>query len=72
MAPLLPAVPGPARLPTLPVAGLAAVQFGAELVAAALPAFGDLLDGVAHRLEPVQLARAGATGRGRAGLGALA
>jgi hypothetical protein len=54
------------------VAGLAAVQFGAELVTAALPAFGDLLDGVAHRLEPVQLARAGATGRGRAGLGALA
>jgi hypothetical protein len=54
------------------VAGLAAVQFDAELVAAAFPAFGDLLDGVAHRLEPVQLARAGATGRGRAALGALA
>jgi len=56
----------------LPVAGLAAVQFGAQLVAAALPAFGDLLDGVAHRLEPVQLAWAGATRRGRAALGALA
>jgi hypothetical protein len=53
------------------VAGLPTVEFGAELVAAALPAFGDLLDGVAHRLEPVQLARAGATGRGRASLGAL-
>ena len=54
------------------MAGLAAVQFGAELVAAALPAFGDLLDGVAYRLEPVQLARTGATGWGRAALGALA
>jgi hypothetical protein len=54
------------------MAGLAAVELGAQLVAAALPAFGDLLDGVARRLEPVQLARAGATGRGRAGLGALA
>lgn len=71
-----PALPGlwltrPTLLP-LPVAGLAAVQFGAQLVAAALPAFGDLLDGIAHRLEPVQLSRAGATRRGRAALGALA
>jgi hypothetical protein len=51
---------------------LAAVELGAELVAATLPAFGHLLDGVADRLEPVQLARAGTAGRGRAGLGGLA
>jgi hypothetical protein len=42
------------------LAGLAAVELGAELLAAALPAFGDLLDGVAHRLEAVQLPRPGA------------
>jgi hypothetical protein len=39
---------------------LATVEFGAELLAAALPALGDLLDGVSHRLEPVQLPRPGA------------
>jgi hypothetical protein len=39
------------------VPGLAAVQLGAELVAAALPALGHLLDGVADGLEPVQLPR---------------
>ena len=47
------------RALTLPLVGLAAVELGAELLAAALPAFGDLLDGVAHRLEPVQLPRPG-------------
>jgi hypothetical protein len=47
----------PTALP-LAAVGLAAVELGAELVAAALPALGDLLDGVAHRLEPVQLPRA--------------
>jgi hypothetical protein len=54
-------MPLPSGRPTaLPLAavGLAAVELGAELVAAALPALGDLLDGVAHRLEPVQLPRA--------------
>jgi hypothetical protein len=39
------------------VTWLAAVQLGAELVAAALPALGYLLDGVADGLEPVQLSR---------------
>ena len=43
----------------LPLAGLAAVELGAELLAAAFPALGDLLDGVAYRLEPVQLPRPG-------------
>jgi hypothetical protein len=47
--------------------GLAAVELGAELVAAALPALGHLLDGVADGLEPVQLARPGAPGLGGAG-----
>jgi hypothetical protein len=56
----------------LPVAGLAAVQLSAQLVAAALPALGDFLDGVADRLEPVQLSRAGAARRGRTALGSLA
>jgi hypothetical protein len=51
----------------LPLPRLAAVEFGAELVAAALPAFGDLLDGVADGLEPVQLARPGAPGLGGPG-----
>jgi hypothetical protein len=55
----------------LPLAGLAAVELGAELLAAALPALGDLLDGVPHRLEPVQLPRSGPPLRGRAALGAL-
>ena len=55
----------------LPLVGLAAVELGAELVAATLPALGDLLDGVAHRLEPVQLPRPGTPRRGRAALGAL-
>jgi hypothetical protein len=53
--------------------GLAAVELGAELVAAALPALGHLLDGVADGLEPVQLPRPGAPGlggTGRAPLGA--
>ena len=56
--------------PALPVptVGLPPVEFGSELVAAAFPAFGDLLDGVAHGLEPVQLSRAGAPGGGRAAL----
>jgi hypothetical protein len=49
----------PPTLP-LPPVGLPPVELGAELVAAALPALGDLLDGVAHRLEPVQLPRTGA------------
>jgi hypothetical protein len=49
------------------VAGLAALQLGAELVAAALPAFGDLLDGVADGLEPVQLPRPAAPGLGGTG-----
>jgi hypothetical protein len=49
----------PLALPRPPV-GLPPVELGAELVAAALPALGDLLDGVAHRLEPVQLPRPGA------------
>ena len=74
----LPAVPRPAglaglprlrltRSPTLglPLAGLAAVELGAELIAAALPALGQLLDGLPDGLEPVQLPRAGAPGRGR-------
>jgi hypothetical protein len=39
------------------VTGLAAVELGAELFAAALPPLGDLVDGVADRLEPVQLPR---------------
>jgi hypothetical protein len=39
------------------LAGLAAVELGAELVAAALPALGQLLDRLAGRLEPVQLSR---------------
>jgi hypothetical protein len=55
----------------LPLVGLAAVELGAELVAAAFPALGDLLNGVAHRLEPVQLPRPGTPLRGRAALGAL-
>ena len=77
-----PALPGLRLTPTtplplgralpLPVAGLAAVELGAQLVAAALPALGDLLDGVAHRLEPVQLSGAGAARRGRTTLGTLA
>jgi hypothetical protein len=55
--------------------GLAAVELGAELVAAALPTLGHLLDGVADGLEPVQLPRPGAPtpglgGTGRALLGA--
>jgi hypothetical protein len=54
---------------TLAAVGLAAVELGAQLVAAALPALGDLLDGVARRLEAVQLPRTGAAGR--AGLSAL-
>jgi hypothetical protein len=41
--------------PTPTLARLAAVELGAELVAAALPALGDLLDGAADGLEPVQL-----------------
>ena len=56
----------------LPLVGLAAVELGPELVAATLPALGDLLDGVAHRLEPVQLPRPGTPRRGRAALGGLA
>jgi hypothetical protein len=48
---------------TLAAVGLAAVELGAQLVAAALPALGDLLDGVARRLEAVQLPRPGAAGR---------
>jgi hypothetical protein len=51
------------------VAGLAAVQFDAELVAAALPAFGDLLDGLADGLQPLQLARVRALGRRPGGPG---
>jgi hypothetical protein len=47
--------------------GLAAVEFGAELVAAALPTLGHLLDGVADGLEPVQLPRPGAPGLGGTG-----
>jgi hypothetical protein len=61
-APALPS-PVPGRAPLLlPLAsvGLAPVQLGSQLVAAALPALGDLLDGVAHRLEPIQLARSAA------------
>jgi hypothetical protein len=54
------------------VAGLAAVELGAELVAATLPALGDLLDGAAHRLEPVQLPRPDSLGRGRATRSTLA
>lgn len=73
--PDLPAVPGPARLPlvggpTLALARLASVELGAQLVTAALPAFGDLLDGAAQRLEPVQLPRSRALG-GPGGPGAL-
>jgi hypothetical protein len=41
------------------LAGLAAVELGAELVTAALPALGDLLDGLADGLEPVQLSGPG-------------
>jgi len=48
---------------TLAAVGLAAVELGAELVAAPLPALGDLLDGVARRLEAVQLPRTGTAGR---------
>jgi hypothetical protein len=47
----------------LPLARLAAVELGAELVAAALPAFGHLLDRVADGLEAVQLPRPCAVGR---------
>jgi hypothetical protein len=47
--------------------GLAAVELGAELVAAALPTLGHLLDGVADGLEPVQLPRPGAPGLGGTG-----
>ena len=65
MAVALALVLAPARA----MAGLASLQLGAELVASALPAFGDLLDGVAHGLEPVQLARARAPGGGTGALG---
>jgi hypothetical protein len=65
--PDLPTVPGPARLA---LARLAAVELGAQLVTAALPAFGDLLDGAAQRLEPVQLPRSRALG-GPGGAGAF-
>ena len=70
--PLPPALALPFGRPLpLPLVGLAAVELGAELVAATLPALGDLLDGVAHRLEPVQLPRPGTPRRSRAALGAL-
>ena len=52
---------------TLALARLAAVELGAQLVAAALPALGDLLDGFAQRLEAVQLSRARALGPAGAG-----
>jgi hypothetical protein len=61
----LPSVRAPLPLSSV---RLPPVELGTQLVAAALPALGDLLDGVAHRLEPVQLPRAGTPRRRRAAL----
>jgi hypothetical protein len=49
------------------LARLAAVELGAELVAATLPPLGHLLDGLPNGLEPVQLPRPGAPRLGRPG-----
>jgi hypothetical protein len=69
-APSVPDLSAAALFPALPLAGLAAVELGAQLVTSALPALGDLLDGLTQRLEPVQLPRTRAL-RGPAGAGAL-
>jgi hypothetical protein len=67
--PAAPALP-PAFSLGLPPARLAAVELGPELLASPLPPLGQLLDGAADGLDPVQLPRPRSL-RGPGGAGSL-